>query len=41
MAERMRGKYVSVKVVAPVQHADVIAEAYGELGQDPRVIIKF
>ena len=41
LAERMKGKYVSVKVVAPVQHTDVIAEAYDELGQDPRVIMKF
>ncbi|CAL5219903.1 g1830 [Coccomyxa viridis] len=41
MADRMNGKYVSVKAVASVQHADIIAKAYDELGQDPRVIMKF
>lgn len=41
LADRMNGKYVSVKAVASVQHADVIAKAYDELGQDSRVIMKF
>ena len=37
----MKGKYLSVKVQAKVQDADMIAAAYEELGQDPRVIMKF
>ena len=41
LAERMKGKYLSVKVAAQVQDADMIARAYEELGQDPRVIMKF
>ncbi|CAK0764893.1 hypothetical protein CVIRNUC_003204 [Coccomyxa viridis] len=41
LAERMKGKYLSVKVQATVQDADMIAAAYEELGQDPRVIMKF
>ncbi len=40
-AERMKGRYISVKVVAQVQSADMIARAYDELGQDARVIMKF
>ncbi len=39
--ERMKGRYMSVKVVAQVQSADVIAKAYDELGPDARVIMKF
>ena len=41
LAERMNGKYLSIKVATQVQDADMIAMAYEELGQDPRVIMKF
>jgi len=41
LAERMNGKYISAKIMAQVQHADMIAKAYDELGQDSRVIMKF
>ena len=41
LAERMKGKFLSVKILAQVQDADMIAAAYEELGQDSRVIMKF
>ena len=41
LVERMKGKYLSVKIQAKVQDADMIAAAYEELGQHPRVVMKF
>lgn len=41
VAERLQGKYLSVKATARVAHPEVIAAGYAELGKDARVIMKF
>jgi hypothetical protein len=41
VAERLQGKFLSVKATARVAHPEVIAAGYAELGKDARVIMKF
>ena len=41
VAERLHGKFLSVKATARVAHPEVIAAVYAELEKDARVIMKF
>jgi putative lipoic acid-binding regulatory protein len=41
VADRLNGRYLSVRVRAFLQHANMISEVYEELSKDGRILMKY
>lgn len=41
LAERLRGKYLSVQATANVKRPDMIAGVFEELDKDTRIVMKY